>query len=211
MALSDVYIPGMLFFPFHASIRPHFYAVLRFRHFSFVVNLNRAHFVSLIADLYAWLVVFILPVNSAINPWLYTFTTPTFRAAVRDFYRRMVVDWTSAATTSVALTSRSGLGGSSSAGVVLSNNRFSRSSFRQPDYQDSSTNNAGWKESLLVFALLYFYKSMRMFQCRRGKWICPAGNWSRGFGSRIQHPVSSDHVAVSLGNQVEKWWNRLVL
>lgn len=31
------------------------------------------------ADLYAWLVVFILPLNSAINPLLYTFTTPKYR------------------------------------------------------------------------------------------------------------------------------------
>uniref|UniRef100_T1H2V7 G-protein coupled receptors family 1 profile domain-containing protein n=1 Tax=Megaselia scalaris TaxID=36166 RepID=T1H2V7_MEGSC len=30
-------------------------------------------------DTYAWLVVFILPLNSAINPLLYTFTTPKYR------------------------------------------------------------------------------------------------------------------------------------
>ena len=43
-----------------------------------------------LADLYAWLVVFILPVNSAINPFLYTFTTPAFRATVRDLFRRTI-------------------------------------------------------------------------------------------------------------------------
>ncbi|XP_068158067.1 relaxin receptor 2 [Drosophila tropicalis] len=30
-------------------------------------------------DIYAWLVVFILPLNSAVNPLLYTFTTPKYR------------------------------------------------------------------------------------------------------------------------------------
>lgn len=30
-------------------------------------------------DVYAWLVVFILPLNSAVNPLLYTFTTPKYR------------------------------------------------------------------------------------------------------------------------------------
>jgi len=40
------------------------------------------------ANLYAWFVVFILPVNSAINPILYTFTTPAFRGVAGDFLRR---------------------------------------------------------------------------------------------------------------------------
>lgn len=34
------------------------------------------------ADFYAWLMVFVLPLNSAINPLLYTFTTPKYRKQV---------------------------------------------------------------------------------------------------------------------------------
>lgn len=33
-------------------------------------------------DLYAWLAVFVLPVNSALNPILYTVTTKMFRQQV---------------------------------------------------------------------------------------------------------------------------------
>ncbi|KAJ8941262.1 hypothetical protein NQ314_010460, partial [Rhamnusium bicolor] len=33
-------------------------------------------------DLYGWLVVFILPINSALNPILYTFTTPKYRIQI---------------------------------------------------------------------------------------------------------------------------------
>ncbi|XP_078048644.1 leucine-rich repeat-containing G protein-coupled receptor 3 isoform X3 [Augochlora pura] len=36
------------------------------------------------ADLHAWVVVFILPVNSAVNPLLYTFTTPKFRERLNN-------------------------------------------------------------------------------------------------------------------------------
>lgn len=34
------------------------------------------------ADMYAWLVVFVLPLNSAVNPFLYTFTTPKYRTKI---------------------------------------------------------------------------------------------------------------------------------
>ncbi|KAL2727151.1 relaxin receptor 1 isoform X1 [Vespula squamosa] len=37
------------------------------------------------AELHAWVVVFILPVNSAVNPLLYTFTTPKFRERLLYF------------------------------------------------------------------------------------------------------------------------------
>lgn len=36
------------------------------------------------ADLHAWIVIFILPVNSAVNPLLYTFTTPKFREKLNE-------------------------------------------------------------------------------------------------------------------------------
>ncbi|XP_012246611.1 relaxin receptor 1 [Bombus impatiens] len=36
------------------------------------------------ADFHAWVVVFVLPVNSAVNPLLYTFTTPKYRERLND-------------------------------------------------------------------------------------------------------------------------------
>ncbi|XP_072754104.1 leucine-rich repeat-containing G protein-coupled receptor 3 isoform X4 [Anoplolepis gracilipes] len=43
-------------------------------------------------DLHAWVVIFILPVNSAINPLLYTFTTPKFRERFNDsWFGRMCI------------------------------------------------------------------------------------------------------------------------
>lgn len=36
----------------------------------------------ILGDVYAWLVVFVLPLNSAVNPLLYTFTTPKYRAQI---------------------------------------------------------------------------------------------------------------------------------
>lgn len=119
------------------------------------------------ADLYAWLVVFILPVNSAINPLLvssfhpphraktrrfsaifffffpcmkYTFTTPTFRAAVRDFYHRFTVlrsDWTSAATSSIGLTT---MGRGVRSSISFRNNDFNQSS-AQANHQPSGAKN----------------------------------------------------------------------
>ncbi|XP_045028948.1 LOW QUALITY PROTEIN: relaxin receptor 2 [Daphnia magna] len=94
------------------------------------------------ADLYAWLVVFILPVNSAINPLLYTFTTPTFRAAVRDFYHRFTVlrsDWTSGATSSIGLTT---VGRGVRSSISFRNNDFNQSS-AQANHQPSVTEEIG--------------------------------------------------------------------
>lgn len=31
------------------------------------------------SDVYLWLIIFVLPLNSALNPFLYTFTTPKYR------------------------------------------------------------------------------------------------------------------------------------
>ncbi|XP_076391947.1 leucine-rich repeat-containing G protein-coupled receptor 3 isoform X1 [Megachile rotundata] len=45
------------------------------------------------ADLHAWVVVFILPVNSAVNPLLYTFTTPKFRERLSDGWFGKVRDY----------------------------------------------------------------------------------------------------------------------
>ncbi|KAK3849025.1 hypothetical protein Pcinc_044205 [Petrolisthes cinctipes] len=39
-------------------------------------------------DLYAYVVVILLPVNSALNPFLYTFTTTKFRSQLRRFLRK---------------------------------------------------------------------------------------------------------------------------
>lgn len=89
------------------------------------------------ADTYAWLVVFILPVNSAINPFLYTFTTPKFRVTVRDLCRRLTIDWTSVASSSVALTSLPSFVRSTASGV-----RSSSVSLRNPDCNSSQPNLA---------------------------------------------------------------------
>ena len=48
---------------------------------------------SVAADLHAWVVVFILPVNSAVNPLLYTFTTPKFRERLNDGWFAKVRDY----------------------------------------------------------------------------------------------------------------------
>jgi len=35
--------------------------------------------VSIVEQLYAWLTVFVLPINSAVNPLIYTVMTPSFK------------------------------------------------------------------------------------------------------------------------------------
>ncbi|GLH05821.1 Toll-like receptor Tollo [Gryllus bimaculatus] len=40
------------------------------------------------ADVYAWVVVLVLPVNSALNPLLYTFSTPRYRTRIVHLWRR---------------------------------------------------------------------------------------------------------------------------
>ncbi|XP_011494044.1 PREDICTED: relaxin receptor 1-like [Ceratosolen solmsi marchali] len=46
-------------------------------------------------DLHAWVVIFILPVNSAVNPLLYTFTTPKFRERLAEGWLERVRSITS--------------------------------------------------------------------------------------------------------------------
>lgn len=57
------------------------------RIFNFIPHFTSSHlyihFICLLtADIYAFLVVFVLPLNSAVNPLLYTFTTPKYRNQV---------------------------------------------------------------------------------------------------------------------------------
>lgn len=59
--------------PFKCAI-----VIILFKQFdSYVINCLTSIF--LLADLYAFLVVFVLPLNSAVNPILYTFTTTKYR------------------------------------------------------------------------------------------------------------------------------------
>ncbi|XP_015594570.1 relaxin receptor 2 isoform X2 [Cephus cinctus] len=44
------------------------------------------------SDLHAWVVIFIVPVNSAVNPLLYTFTTPKFRERLGEEWFRKIRD-----------------------------------------------------------------------------------------------------------------------
>lgn len=46
--------------------------------------------VSVNADLYAWMAVFVLPVNSALNPILYTITTKVFRHRLHQVLLGMI-------------------------------------------------------------------------------------------------------------------------
>ncbi len=55
---------------------------------------------------YVWIAVFVLPVNSSINPILYTFSTPLMRrkiiektTALSNFFDRIIVQWRSTSST----------------------------------------------------------------------------------------------------------------
>ena len=130
----------------------------------------------LAADLYAWLVVFILPVNSAINPFLYTFTTPTFRASLRDLCRRVtLLDWASTATTSMALTSRSGVRSS----VSLRHHDYHSSSSSHPNQPlPADCDDAGRAQIELVLL------NDDPFQSDEPLTSTVAAKW-RGAGSRL--------------------------
>ena len=58
--------------------------------------INTSFFISLILgvnispSLYAWLAVLVLPVNSALNPVLYTLTTAAFKQQVSSFFFKMI-------------------------------------------------------------------------------------------------------------------------
>ena len=138
-----------------------------------------SNFVQLAADLYAWLVVFILPVNSAINPFLYTFTTPTFRASLRDLCRRVsLLDWASTATTSMALTSRSGVRSS----VSLRHHDYHSSSSLHPNQPlAADCDDAGRAQIELV---LLAGDSNDQFQSDEPLTSTVAAKW-RGAGSRL--------------------------
>lgn len=49
-----------------------------------VLRRNNWIFLTILADMYAWLVIFVLPLNSAVNPLLYTFTTPKYRNQIKN-------------------------------------------------------------------------------------------------------------------------------
>uniref|UniRef100_T1IP50 G-protein coupled receptors family 1 profile domain-containing protein n=1 Tax=Strigamia maritima TaxID=126957 RepID=T1IP50_STRMM len=50
-----------------------------------VIKIAALYSADISADFYAWVVVFILPINSALNPILYTFTTSKFRNRIKNF------------------------------------------------------------------------------------------------------------------------------
>ena len=152
------------------------------------------HFVQLAADLYAWLVVFILPVNSAINPFLYTFTTPTFRSSLRDLCRRVsLLDWASTATTSMALTSRSGVRSS----VSLRNHDYHSSSSLHPNQPlAADCDDAGRAQIELVLLA-----GDDPFQPDEPLTSTVAAKW-RGAGSRLVVSQPQQQLQLTLGETI---------
>ena len=67
-----------------------FYIVNNFKIFNFVNNFKIFNFVdnfkifNFVDNFYAWLTVFVLPINSALNPIIYSITTPSFRIKFRN-------------------------------------------------------------------------------------------------------------------------------
>jgi len=55
--------------------------------FILIFDLNSKNFSD---ELYAWLTVFVLPINSAVNPLIYTVMTPSFKRRISERRRSQV-------------------------------------------------------------------------------------------------------------------------